>query len=80
MVPDPSKACVGLEYFCFEGDELWRMEDDKLVELGMRELDELDIVLVVANRQQPGAQPRSEPPSARSRAGPAAGRRCCKTC
>ena len=23
MVPDQSKACVGLEYFCFEGDELW---------------------------------------------------------
>ena len=23
MVPDPDKACVGLEYFCFEGDELW---------------------------------------------------------
>jgi protoporphyrinogen oxidase len=23
MVPDPSLACVGLEYFCFEGDGLW---------------------------------------------------------
>ena len=23
MVPDQSKACVGLEYFCFEGDDLW---------------------------------------------------------
>ena len=22
MVPDPSKACVGLEYFCFAGDDL----------------------------------------------------------
>ncbi len=36
MVPDPSKACVGLEYFCFAGDELWEMDDDKLVELGMK--------------------------------------------
>ncbi len=26
MVPDQSKACVGLEYFCFEGDELWDHE------------------------------------------------------
>ncbi len=23
MVPDPDKACVGLEYFCFAGDDLW---------------------------------------------------------
>jgi protoporphyrinogen oxidase len=48
MVPDPSKACVGLEYFCFAGDELWVMEDDKLVELGMRELEELGL----ARREQ----------------------------
>src|SRR5690606_38578270 len=25
MVPDPELACVGLEYFCFEGDGLWSM-------------------------------------------------------
>jgi len=43
MVPDPSKACVGLEYFCFAGDELWEMDDDKLVELGMRELEQLGL-------------------------------------
>jgi hypothetical protein len=23
MVPDPSLSCYGLEYFCFEGDNLW---------------------------------------------------------
>ena len=23
MVPDPDKACYGLEYFCFEHDGLW---------------------------------------------------------
>ena len=33
MVPDDDKACLGLEYFCFEGDELWTMSDDDLVEL-----------------------------------------------
>jgi protoporphyrinogen oxidase len=43
MVPDPSKACVGLEFFCFAGDELWEMDDDKLVELGMRELEKLGL-------------------------------------
>jgi protoporphyrinogen oxidase len=43
MVPDQSKACVGLEYFCFEGDELWTMSDDELVELASRELEQLGL-------------------------------------
>ena len=43
MVPDETKACVGLEYFCFAGDELWEMHDDDLVELAMRELRELGL-------------------------------------
>jgi len=43
MVPDQSKACVGLEYFCFEGDELWNMSDDGLVELASRELEQLGL-------------------------------------
>jgi protoporphyrinogen oxidase len=43
MVPDPTKACVGLEFFCFAGDKLWEMDDDKLVELGMRELEQLGL-------------------------------------
>jgi protoporphyrinogen oxidase len=41
MVPDPDKACVGLEYFCFEGDDLWLMDDDALVELAAGELEQL---------------------------------------
>ena len=43
MVPDPSKTCVGLEYFCFSGDDLWTMEDDALVKLAARELEELGL-------------------------------------
>jgi protoporphyrinogen oxidase len=43
MVPDPSKACVGLEYFCFAGDELWTMSDDELVELAATELEALGL-------------------------------------
>ena len=38
MVPDPDKACYGLEYFCFEGDGLWESRDEDLIELGKREL------------------------------------------
>jgi protoporphyrinogen oxidase len=41
MVPDPTKACVGMEYFCFAGDDLWNMEDDALVELAAGELEKL---------------------------------------
>jgi protoporphyrinogen oxidase len=44
MVPDQSKASVGLEYFCFKGDDLWEMDDDKLVELGKAELATLGLV------------------------------------
>lgn len=38
MVPDPSVACVGLEYFCFEGDGLWASADDALIELAKKEM------------------------------------------
>ena len=43
MVPDDSKACVGMEYFCFQGDDLWDMDDDALVELAKRELATLGL-------------------------------------
>jgi protoporphyrinogen oxidase len=38
MVPDPKMTCLGLEYFCFEGDGLWTMADQDLIELGRREM------------------------------------------
>ncbi len=38
MVPDPDKACYGLEYFCFEHDGLWDSKDEDLIELAKREL------------------------------------------
>jgi len=43
MVPDPDKACVGLEYFCFAGDDLWTMDDDALVRLASEELEKLGL-------------------------------------
>ncbi|MEW6083105.1 MAG: NAD(P)/FAD-dependent oxidoreductase [Chloroflexota bacterium] len=39
MVPDENTSSLGLEYFCNEGDDLWRMADEDLVDLGKRELD-----------------------------------------
>jgi len=43
MVPDPSKACIGMEYFCFAGDDLWEMADDDLVALAIAELEQLGL-------------------------------------
>jgi protoporphyrinogen oxidase len=44
MVPDDSVACVGLEYFCFEGDDLWAASDDDLVALATREMEILGLI------------------------------------
>ena len=38
MVPDPTTTCLGLEYFCSDGDPLWTMSDEALQRLGRREL------------------------------------------
>jgi len=34
---------VGLEYFCFAGDDLWTAADEQLVELARRELERLGL-------------------------------------
>ena len=38
MVPDERLSCLGLEYFCFEGDGLWTATDEQLIALAKREL------------------------------------------
>ena len=43
MVPDPEKSCLGLEYFVFEGDEMWEAADKDLVELGVKEIGQLGL-------------------------------------
>jgi len=43
MVPNQAKTCLGLEYFCFEGDGLWTMADADLIELAAAELGRLGI-------------------------------------
>jgi protoporphyrinogen oxidase len=43
MVPDQTKTCLGLEYFCFEGDGLWTSDDATLVDLARKELAQLGI-------------------------------------
>jgi protoporphyrinogen oxidase len=43
MVPDPSMACYGLEYFCFEGDGLWTSSNADLIELGKKEIEKIGL-------------------------------------
>lgn len=43
MVPDTSKTCLGMEYFCSEGDALWEMDNSMLIELASQELVKLNL-------------------------------------
>ena len=38
------KTCLGLEYFVNIGDELWSMEDEKLIDLAIKELEKLSLI------------------------------------
>lgn len=38
MVPDATKASIGMEYFCHEGDGLWETNNEELIELAKKEL------------------------------------------
>jgi hypothetical protein len=44
MVPDPSKSCIGLEYFVQEGDADWSAADQDLIELAKKETAALGLV------------------------------------
>jgi len=43
MIPDEKMACVGLEYFCFEGDGLWSSSDEDLIAQATREMEILGL-------------------------------------
>ncbi|MEP6556073.1 MAG: NAD(P)/FAD-dependent oxidoreductase [Ferruginibacter sp.] len=47
MVPDPSMACYGLEYFCFEGDGMWTASDEELIGLGKKEIEQIGLAKAV---------------------------------
>jgi protoporphyrinogen oxidase len=44
MVEDENTVWIGLEYFCNEGDRLWRMPDKDLAELAVKELIQIGFV------------------------------------
>ncbi len=43
MVPDPSKTCLGMEYFCNQDDNLWSLSDPDLVKLASQEIVRLNL-------------------------------------
>ena len=43
MVPNEKDASIGMEYFCFEGDDLWNMADDDLVKMAGQEIEKLHL-------------------------------------
>ena len=40
----PGTTCLGVEYFCFEGDDIWQMPDDQAVRLATDELARIGLV------------------------------------
>jgi protoporphyrinogen oxidase len=44
MIPDADSTCLGLEYFCFEGDGLWSASDEDLVELAKTEITKIGLM------------------------------------
>jgi protoporphyrinogen oxidase len=43
MVPNDEDASIGMEYFCFEGDDFWNMADDDLVKMASQEIEKLKL-------------------------------------
>ena len=44
MIPDEASTCLGLEYFCFEGDGLWSADDDDLIALAKEEIAKIGLM------------------------------------
>jgi protoporphyrinogen oxidase len=40
----PGTTCLGVEYFCFEGDEIWEMPDEEAVRLATDELTRIGLI------------------------------------
>jgi len=44
MVKDPSKAWIGVEYFCYESDDLWKLPEKEIARLATAELEKIGII------------------------------------
>ena len=44
MVADPTLVWVGLEYFCYDTDDLWKKPDDEMIALAKEEVERIGII------------------------------------
>jgi len=44
MVADPERVWLGVEYFCYETDDLWKKGDEEMAALAKEELDHIGII------------------------------------
>jgi protoporphyrinogen oxidase len=44
LVADPTKVWIGLEYFCYDTDELWKMPDEELKQFAIAEVAKIGIL------------------------------------
>jgi protoporphyrinogen oxidase len=44
LVSDPTKVWIGLEYFCYDTDDLWKMADDELKAFAIAEVAKIGIL------------------------------------
>jgi len=44
LVKDPSKVWIGVEYFCYESDKLWKLPEEEMARLAMTELEKIGII------------------------------------
>ena len=44
LVADPQKVWIGMEYFCNEGDVLWRLSDEEMSTLAAKEVAKIGII------------------------------------
>jgi protoporphyrinogen oxidase len=44
LVEDPTKVWIGLEYFCYETDDLWKMKDEDLKRFAIAEVAKIGIL------------------------------------
>jgi protoporphyrinogen oxidase len=44
LVSDPAKVWIGLEYFCYDTDELWKMPDEELKKFAISEVAKIGIL------------------------------------
>lgn len=44
MVADPTKVWIGLEYFCYDTDDLWKMPNEEIAKFAIGEVEKIGIL------------------------------------